>query len=555
MRPGEHFRHRLNLLLLPIAAFYFYGLGALPLLGPDEPRYAQVAREMFARHDWITPTLGAHPWFEKPPLVYWMMIAAYRFIGTTEYAARLGAAVSGLLTAALVFWISSRVVSREVGCSENDNWANYFPFLSTLIFLSSEGVIVFSRAASFDIVVTCTIAVALACFLWADIWKYQSSAPLAGFYVFVGVSLLAKGLVGVAVPCAVIGTYFLFRRELPSRFLLLSLLWGVPLTIACAAIWYAPIIARYGSVFIDQFFIQHHFARFISNKYHHPQPIYFYIIVLMLLALPWTIFLLAALLGCRKWTWSTGTARGRMRVFALSWTAAPVIFFSLSQSKLPAYILPVMPAVALLIADWLLENMRSRANVWAMRLTGLLSITLVFVGVIYAARRGDISWVPMIIVALLVLATSFALVFQSSKGLPVITALAILSVVVCGIGLKYGAPVFARRESVRDLVSMASARGYDALPVVQMYEKERTSEYYCAGRIEYGRDGEPVVLTGMNQLLAAAEQNGGSILVLVPRHYSQELSSFPRVNVEILGTNGHVVLGIARVVPKLESSR
>ncbi len=96
-----------SFLFLAIAAFYLYGLGAVPLVGPDEPRYAQVAREMLARHDLITPTLGGLPWFEKPPMLYWMMMASYRVFGVNEFSARLGPAICALLTAILVYWIAS----------------------------------------------------------------------------------------------------------------------------------------------------------------------------------------------------------------------------------------------------------------------------------------------------------------------------------------------------------------------------------------------------------------------------------------------------------------
>src|SRR5713226_7986831 len=98
-----------SFLFLAVAAFYLYGLGAVPLVGPDAPRYTEVAREMFARHDLITPTLGGLPWFEKPPLLYWLMIAGYRVFGITESAARLGPAICGLLTAAFVYRIGKTV--------------------------------------------------------------------------------------------------------------------------------------------------------------------------------------------------------------------------------------------------------------------------------------------------------------------------------------------------------------------------------------------------------------------------------------------------------------
>src|SRR5436190_11101208 len=120
-------KHSWRLLFVSIAAFYLWGLGALPLIGPDEPRYSQVAREMLARRDLITPTLGGMPWFEKPPLLYWWTIAAYRGLGVTEYAARLGPALCGLATAFFVYFIG-RAISRpgsdnEIDAPEIGRWS------------------------------------------------------------------------------------------------------------------------------------------------------------------------------------------------------------------------------------------------------------------------------------------------------------------------------------------------------------------------------------------------------------------------------------------------
>ncbi|HEY5075056.1 MAG TPA: phospholipid carrier-dependent glycosyltransferase, partial [Pyrinomonadaceae bacterium] len=356
------------LLFLSIAAFYLWSLGSLPLVGPDEPRYAEVAREMLARHDLITPTLGGLPWFEKPPLLYWLMIAGYRVLGVSEYAARLGPAICGLLTAVFVYWIgktieeSSGASSPVLGENAEQERQGLGRF-SALVWLSSLGAIVFSRGASFDIVVTMTVTGALACFFV----RHVRSAPGAGndagepqarmpallvcFYLFVGLSLLAKGLIGIVIPFGVIGSYFLLRREWPHRRILQSLLWGVPLAIAVAAVWFGPMLSRHGWKFVDQFIVQHHFARFVTNKYHHPEPFYFYLLVLAAISLPWTVFLGASFVSARRWQWRGATPLDRLRVFAFCWVFVPIAFFSFSGSKLTAYILPALPAVALLIGE------------------------------------------------------------------------------------------------------------------------------------------------------------------------------------------------------------
>src|SRR5258706_7834403 len=134
------------LLFLGIAAFYLWGLGSLPLVGPDEPRYAEIAREMLARHDLITPRLGGLPWFEKPPLLYWLMVAGYRIFGVNEYAARLGPAICGLLTAAFVCWIGKTIETAgptsAIPLLTEEQRRNGLGRYSALVWLSSLGAIV-----------------------------------------------------------------------------------------------------------------------------------------------------------------------------------------------------------------------------------------------------------------------------------------------------------------------------------------------------------------------------------------------------------------------------
>ncbi|MGH9903824.1 MAG: phospholipid carrier-dependent glycosyltransferase, partial [Pyrinomonadaceae bacterium] len=322
------------LLLLAACAVYFYGLGRLPLVGPDEPRYAQVAREMFLRGDWVTPTLSGHTWFEKPALLYWMMMAAYGAFGVSEWAARLGSAFSGVLTVLLVGWLGRRV--ERVGGAGRRGLC----LAATAVAATSAGMLVFSRAASFDVIVTMTVTLSLACFFVAELERAEGRRRLllAGFYAGMGASLLAKGLIGVVIPAGIVALYFLLRRRWPGL-LRIGLHWGPLLVLAVAAVWYAPVIARHGREFVDEFFVQHHFARYVSNKYKHPQPFYFYVPIMALLALPWTAFLVAGVGGAWRSNWRADEEANKLRVFALAWVVMPVVFFSLSGSKLPGYIL------------------------------------------------------------------------------------------------------------------------------------------------------------------------------------------------------------------------
>lgn len=464
MQPSVLAKRVYIVLFFVIIAFYLYGLGQLPLLGPDEPRYAQVAREMLLRGDLVTPTLGGHTWFEKPALLYWMIIAAAKVFGVNEWSVRLGPALCGLLTIAGVWR-----VGREVG----------FGWWAAVVTASCLGLIVFSRAASFDVVITMTATWSLACYLLyvlrKNVWW------LAGFYVFVGLSLLAKGLVGIVIPFGVVGVYYLLKREWPNRQVWVSLLWGLPLAIAVSAIWYGPVIARHGWTFIDEFFVQHHFARYVSNKYHHPQPIWFYPAIILLLALPWSPLLIAALVKARRWVWRGNESLSIVRVFALAWLVMPIVFFSFSGSKLPGYILPALPAAALLVSDWI------------------------------TVRNGRL--IP------------YLAIFAAT----LLTVLVVLHSV---------APKYAARESVRDLLQLADARGYANVPVIALRSDDRSAQFYAHDRVIYNAEGE--VITFDEITLDEARSHGRKLVVLVQSEYVDEFRNAP--NIEVIGDNGRIAI-------------
>lgn len=458
-----------------IIAAYLYGLDQLPLLGPDEPRYAQVAREMLLRGDPITPTLGGHTWFEKPALLYWMIMAAAKVFGMNEWSARLGPALCGLLTVAAVWCIGRQLEHSGASTGARSG----FGLWSALVAASCLGLIVFSRASSFDIVVTMTATWSLAFFLLHELSRKKWL--LAGFYVFVGLSLLAKGLVGIVIPFGVVGFYYLLRRRWPERSVWLSLVWGIPLALAIAATWYGPVIERHGRVFIDEFFVQHHFARYVSNKYHHPQPIYFYPAIILLLVLPWSPYLIVALVKARGWVWRGNDSLSIVRVFAMAWLVMPIVFFSFSGSKLPGYILPALPAAALLVADRI-----------AVRNGRLIPHLAIFAG----------------------------------------TLLTVLIV------LHWVAPKFAQRESVRDLLTLAAARGYANVPVIAQRSDDRSAQFYAHDRVVYNGEGEVVTFDEVS--VDQGRALGGKLLVLIPLDQVEYFRNSP--GIEVIGDNGRTAI-------------
>lgn len=316
------------LLLLAVCyLFFFYGLGKIGLLGPDEPRYAGVAREMYNTGDYVTPRLYGEPWFEKPPLTYWSSALGFAVFGVTEFGARFGSAAGAAVCVFLTYFVCNRLWGRRIAI-----WA-------ALILATSTGFFAFSRAASTDMPLTVCLTVALLCFLAANSagepdrrwWFY-------GFYVFLGLGVLAKGPIAWVLPGIALLVFLIQRGGLSA--------WkqwhpeGILLSLAVALPWYVAATAANGSQLLETFLIEHNFQRFTTTTHGHGQPFYYYGPTLLLLTFPWTFLLLPSL---RR-------ALDRLDWVLIWWAAVPVIFFSLSGSKLPGYILPAIPALALLSA-------------------------------------------------------------------------------------------------------------------------------------------------------------------------------------------------------------
>ncbi|MGI8787322.1 MAG: ArnT family glycosyltransferase [Pyrinomonadaceae bacterium] len=504
------------LFALVIVAIYFFGL-SIPLVGPDEPRYAQVAREMFSRGDWITPTLGGANWFEKPALLYWLEIVSYKIFGVSEFAARFGSAVFGLGTI-FSLWILGKFSAEEftekpregknknafsvssVNSSAENNFANWL----ALIAASSIGLIVFSRGARFDIILTFPITAALAAFFIADQTENKSSFTfyfcLFTFYFFVGVALLAKGLVGIVLPFAVVAFYFLLSRKFPSKTFIFSFFWGTFLSLLVASIWYAPMYRTHGWRFVDEFFIQQHFQRFVSDKYQHAQPFWFFFIVLPLMTLPWLPFFLAAL-----WKFfneffqrrDTETQRktfriphSAFRIFAFAWLLVPLVFFTFSGSKLPGYILPALPAAIILTAESVYK----------------------FVG-------------------------------KSPRRKYLLQALAFLTFAAVALSLQFVVPKYARRDSVKSLIETADASGYKGEKITNLYVVSYNAEFYAAGRLVRDADGKMKRYDDFVQLaIELKHQNTPNILVLVPHSNVREVVESPWVEARALDDNGDTAI-------------
>ncbi|MFY9740926.1 MAG: glycosyltransferase family 39 protein [Candidatus Sulfotelmatobacter sp.] len=368
-------RNRVDFLLLAgfCAFLFFYGLAQFGLIGADEPRYAQVAREMLEHHDWITPTLGGAPWLEKPPLYYWQAIIAYKIVGVSDWAARLPSAFDATFLVFAVYFFLDRFSSRFSG-----RFGSGVALDGALIVASCTGIIGYARAASTDMPLAAAFGIAM--LAW---WSWRESGKriyLALFFFFVALGMLAKGPVAPFLAGVVIVLYAVAARELR---LVLRTLWlpGILLFCIVALPWYFAVQVRNPQFFHD-FILEQNLGRFSQNIYHHPQPFWYYLPVTALAVVPWTVFATAAFVRAVQRWWSNrespvenkdkSKAKNEKREeeteaigpqfgpFACCWLIVPVLFFSVSASKLPGYILPAIPAIGLLLAIYLLQHLRQQ---------------------------------------------------------------------------------------------------------------------------------------------------------------------------------------------------
>jgi 4-amino-4-deoxy-L-arabinose transferase-like glycosyltransferase len=335
-------RNRTDALLLAgfCGFLFFYGLAYFGLLGADEPRYAQVAREMLARHDWITPTLGGQPWLEKPPLYYWQAMLAFSLFGVSDWAARLPSAVDATLMAIAIYLFFRRFRPG----SELD---------AALMTVSAAGVIGLARAASTDMPLAATFTIALlAWYVWHE---SKSRVYLWIAYAFLALGMLAKGPVAPFLALMIVAIVAIARREYATLRRTLSIP-GILIFCVVALPWYVAVQLR-NPDFFHAFILQHNLERFSSNLYHHRQPFWYYIPVALMALLPWTVFSVAAIVETIRACWSERSEilqsqEDALNVFLVIWLFVPIVFFSISQSKLPGYILPALPAGTLLLAEY-----------------------------------------------------------------------------------------------------------------------------------------------------------------------------------------------------------
>jgi 4-amino-4-deoxy-L-arabinose transferase-like glycosyltransferase len=508
------------LLLALTAALLLFRLGQVPLVGPDEPRYTRVAVEMARSGDVVTPTLQGRPWLEKPILYYWMAAAAFRVFGESEAAARLPSVLASVFTVGVTALWGARLYGGAAGLHAG------FVLAASVLFFA------YGRAASMDALLAACVTAATG-LLGLALLGIAGRAAVPAAYVFMGLGTLAKGPLGVLLPLLVAGSYVALARDRQGVRRLLSLP-GLAAFLLVAAPWYVLVYRAQGWAFVDTFLLDHNLQRFTSTIHRHPGPFYYYLPLLLAGLFPWSGLIPAAL----------AYARPRVRpadLFVLVWLVLPLVFFSAAGSKLPGYILPCLPPLALLAGRAADELVRGRTAGLPERVGGLIMVTLSTVlGLIpfLARQAGEPAWRLLLPVG----AWCFLLGLAFSRRIARDPAGTLRVLRVGGAGLLLlittAAPtILAGRESGRDL--FLPARGREVLA----WNAWRTA--WMAGY--FYNDGKIREVAGLADLTAAAA--AGPVLVVCGPGERRQIESLPGYHVRALamGPRNNVLLRVERL--------
>jgi 4-amino-4-deoxy-L-arabinose transferase-like glycosyltransferase len=360
------------LIIATLYISYFHNLGAFGLVGPDEPRYAWIARDMAESGDWVTPRLYGKPWFEKPVLYYWSAALSFKLFGVSETTARVPSALAALLATLAMAWLAWRVYGAETS-----RWV-------LLLLPTTVGMIGFSHAAATDMffAATLTIAIVFAAGLLRVVPQvspssFTSSTSFTSFFMgfFVGLAVLAKGPAAIILSGGAILLWAAFTKRWRDAIRCLH-----PVAIAgfclTALPWYS-LCGRRNPDFFRIFIIEHNFKRYLTPEFQHVQPFWFYIPVVLIAFVPWTLVMLWSIAQSSFASiWKRRASS--VAFFFLAYAVFCLVFFSASQSKLPGYILPAIPALGFLLARSyaVISNQSEKALRWLLSGFAILALPI-----------------------------------------------------------------------------------------------------------------------------------------------------------------------------------
>jgi 4-amino-4-deoxy-L-arabinose transferase-like glycosyltransferase len=513
------------LALLGALLLWFPLVGSYRLFNPDEGRYAEIPREMVASGDWVTPRLNELKYFEKPPLQYWATAVAYEIFGEHEWTARLWVALTGFLGLLLTAWVGTRLYGALTGA------------LAALVQAGALLYLGLARISTLDMGLTVTLELALVgLLLLVQRGRTAEGTRLGALLLAIGVALafLSKGLVGILIPGTVAVCYLILRRD--WNLIWRARPWWTLLALALIAAPWVMLVARRNPNFAQFFFVHEQFSRFLTRVHMRYQPDWFFVPVLLLGYMPWTPLL--PWIAKRSWIDSRG-GDGASLVLAI-WAVFCFVFFSLSQSKLIPYILPLFPALSLLAGRSLANLERrplQRALLMAAALWATVSAAVLWIWHAPAmmARLNLPSGpvVPTIAASFLLAAavTAGASWLALRRGALAATAVATLGSLLLVSTLLSTADQLPEQRHNRALVTAAAAELHKGTAFYCVDAYEQSIPFYLGrtctlvgyrGELDFGIGEEPTRwIADLQQFAARWRTSADALAVIRPESYAQ----------------------------------
>ncbi|MEH2061972.1 MAG: glycosyltransferase family 39 protein [Nostoc sp.] len=348
-----------------------WNLGNIGLIDETEPLFAEASRQMFVTGDWITPFFNGETRFDKPALIYWCQAIAYAIIGVNEWAVRLPSAIAAFALVCLAFYTIYWYLGKQDELEQVSRPTRRYliSFIAAALMALNPETIIWARTGVSDMLLTACMASALLCFFVGYAGKEGTGEEFSqtrreatslfpnkwylAFYVLIAGAILTKGPVGIVLPGIIVGAFLLYVGKVREVLREMHLFVGILLIIVLSVPWYALVIWRNGWNYINSFFGYHNLERFTEVVNGHSAPWYFYFLVVLLGFAPYSVYLPASIVRLKFWQrshWRSVERFQQFGLFAWFWFASIFSFFCIAVTKLPSYVLPLMPAAAILVA-------------------------------------------------------------------------------------------------------------------------------------------------------------------------------------------------------------
>lgn len=425
---------RYNLLIVVVAAIFivFFGIGSTPLLDPDEPVYAETAREMLQTKDFLSPRIFGDFWYDKPPMYYWLVALAQFIFGDSEFAARFPAGVMACGTSVMVYVAGTKLFGERAG------------FWSAMILTSCVQFFYMGKAAVTDTTLLFFMTGALLSFIHKRYWL---------MYICMALATVTKGPIGIVFPGAIIFLYLLVMGQL-REILRMHVIRGLLLYFVLAAPWYYAMYTVHGMEFINTFLGFHNLTRFTTAEHANRVTFWYYFPVIILGMFPWTGMLLQAIKASIR---DSRIDDMRNLIFLHVWWVFVLLFFTICKTKLVSYILPLFPALAMIIG-WniarMLSKMRHNTTFYSWAVGSGIMFVLLGAGWIVGANYLPEAYFSLIMLGVLTLvlavATLFALIYYRDIQLAAWLHVMVGVVTMC-VAFAFVLPVVADRFSVKTM--------------------------------------------------------------------------------------------------------